>query len=312
MIRFSLLTVAITWAGAATADGPKVATDIAPVHSLVSQVMEGVGSPDLIIRPGVSPHGYSMRPSEAQALQSADLVVWVGEELAPWMVKPLASLAQGARQLELMDVEGTVHHDFRDLAGHSEERDGHDDAHHGHDEDEHDHEGVDPHAWLDPRNAQVWLTRIAEELSDIDPQNAAIYRDNATVAHTRLEALEGELSASLVAMQDVRYISFHDAYQYFEKRFGLEPVGTISLSDASSPGPARLAALRERIAKKGASCAFSEPQFDTRLFNAALGQEAVQIHELDPLGARLEPGPNLYPALLQSMADSFAACAKGD
>ncbi|KUJ76150.1 hypothetical protein AVO45_12595 [Ruegeria marisrubri] len=315
MLRFSLVAAVSVWAGAGVADVPRVATDIAPVHSLVSQVMEGVGAPDLILRPGASPHDYALRPSEARALQSADIVVWVGEALTPWMSKPLESLSPDAQKLELMEVEGTVLHDFRDLSEQEEEH-GREEDHHEHDEHTdahgHDHEGADPHVWLDPANARVWLTHIADALSELDPDNAPLYRKNAQAARDRLAGLEGDLAKRLSAMQGVGYISFHDAYQYFEKRFALEPVGTISLSDASTPGPARLAALRDRVAGSGVRCAFSEPQFDTRLFQAAIDGEPVKTYELDPLGVGLEPGAGLYPALLEKMAASFEACAKGE
>ncbi len=308
----------------ASAEAPKVVTDIAPVHSLVARVMEGVAEPQFVVPVGSSPHHHSMRPSEARALQSADVVFWIGEELTPWLPKPLSSLAENAAQVELLDVDGTVLHQFRDLSvdhddhndhdGHDEhddhaEHDDHDD--HADDEGGHRHEGVDPHAWLDTENARTWVKHIAETLAEIDPDNADVYRANAASADVELAELQTRITDGLAPMRNQKFITFHDAYQYFEKRFDLESAGTVSLGDASAPGPARLAAMRDLIGEQGIQCAFSEPQFDTRLIKAAAEGQAVQILELDPVGVGLEAGPELYPALLLAMVDSYSDCAGG-
>ncbi|MBY6081885.1 zinc ABC transporter substrate-binding protein [Ruegeria arenilitoris] len=353
MSRKFLLLAGVVLAGKAAADAPSVAVDIAPVHALVAQVMDGVAEPSLIIPPGASPHDHAMRPSEARALQSADVVFWVGPEMTSWLTDPLGALSEGATQVELLEVAGTVRHDFRDLADHHEgeeehadhddhsDHDDHDDHedhadhaehddHAGHDEhadhDEHekheehadhdahdddhghDHDGVDPHAWLDPENARVWVQAIAKTLSEKDPDNAARYQANADKAVEGLSALEAEIRADL-AQSEPRFVTFHDAYQYFERRFDLASSGTVSLGDASAPGPARLAELKARIAEQGIDCAFSEPQYDTRLISAATEGMDVQILVLDPIGATLEPGPTLYPDLLRAMAASFQACS---
>ncbi len=311
----------------ASAEAPKVVTDIAPVHSLVARVMEGVAEPQFVVPVGSSPHHHSMRPSEARALQSADVVFWIGEELTPWLPKPLSSLAEGAAQVELLDVDGTILHQFRDLSddhddhddhdGHDEhddhaEHDDHDDhSDHADGEDGHRHEGVDPHAWLDTANARNWVMHIAETLAEIDPDNADVYRANAASADVELAELQTRIADGLAPMRNQKFITFHDAYQYFEKRFDLESAGTVSLGDASAPGPARLAAMRDLISEQGIQCAFSEPQFDTRLIKAAAEGQAIQILELDPVGVGLEAGPELYPALLLAMVDSYSDCAGG-
>ncbi len=326
-LLFSLL------ATPALAEAPRVATDIAPVQSLVSLVMEGVGTPDLIVRPGASPHGYAMRPSEARALQEADLVVWMGEGLTPWLEKPLENLAGEASHLELLKVEGTVLLMYRDShagvdhEGHDEAEHEHeehaDDEHghgdhehddHGHDEahhvgDGHDHEGVDPHAWLDPRNAARWLDAVAGELARLDPENAERYRANAQSARAALDAQAEEIAERLEPMRDVPFIAFHDAYQYFETRFGLTLAGTVSLSDAGDPSPAQLADLRERVSEANVACAFTEPQFNPSLIETAIEGGDTRVFTLDPLGTGREPGPALYGQVLADMAESFAACA---
>lgn len=341
MLRsFALATVSLSVASvAAFAEPPKVATDIAPVHSLVAQVMNTVAEPSLIVRQGASPHGYSMRPSEARALQDADLVIWVGPELTPWFEKPLASLAEQAAKIELLDVPGTLQLEYRDLdngdheehADHADhddhdDHDNHDthddhddhaeaDEHKGHDDhtdhdEHHHHDGLDPHAWLDLQNAQIWLLAIAERLAEMDPENAEVYLLNAKTAAQDLKALETELKTKLSGLSDQPYVAFHDAYQYFETRFGLVIAGTVALGDASDPSPARVAALRNSIVGKGVTCAFAEPQFDPRLLEAATESGEVDIRVIDPLGSTLDIGPALYKQLVTAMADEFAACAK--
>jgi zinc transport system substrate-binding protein len=338
---------------AALAEVPQVATDIAPVHSLVAQVMGDLGEPALIVRPGASPHGYSMRPSEAAALESADLVVWIGEGLTPWLEGPVETLGEGAMVLELMSVEGTILHDYREGAtfgahdhgdheghdheGHDhEEAKGHDHDHdhdkaakaeahdhdHKHDHDHekaethagdhagHDHSGADAHAWLDPANGRVWLGAIAAELSRLDPDNAATYAANAAQGQAALEALEAELTDALAPMAQIGFVVFHDAYQYFERRFGLSAAGAISLSDASAPSAGRIAELRAAVADMGATCVFAEPQFSSGLVDTVFA-DAATVGLLDPLGQDLEPGAGLYPQVLRNMAGAFSTCLDG-
>lgn len=330
----------------ALADVPRVAVDIAPVHALVARVMEGVGAPDLVLPPGASPHGYSLRPSDARALQDADLVIWVGPELTPWLAGPLDNVAGDAARLELLEVEGLRRLGFREGAsfaahehgddehgdhdahdddhaqdhadhdhdaGHADHADDHADDHHddhASDTDAHDdhaHDGTDPHAWLDPVNAALWLDAIAAEMSRIDPDNAASYAANAAAARADLAARQDRIAARMSVLSG-GFIVFHDAYHYFEARFDIEAAGAISLSDATAPGPARVAEIRDLVADQGISCVFVEPQFNRGLVDAVFDGTGVRIGVIDPLGATLEPGPALYTALLDGMADAFEGC----
>ncbi|MGI9369033.1 MAG: zinc ABC transporter substrate-binding protein, partial [Ruegeria sp.] len=284
MLRFFMCAGFAGLAGSASAEAPNVVADIAPIHSLVARVMEGVAEPQFVVPAGSSPHHHSMRPSEARALQSADVVFWIGEELTPWMPKPLSSLAENAVHVELLDVDGTNLHQFRDLSEDHAEHDDHDDeddhyehaeVDHAEGENSHRHEGIDPHAWLDTENARTWVKYIAETLVEIDPDNADAYRSNAAAAEAEFAALQTRITIDLTPMRNQKFITFHDAYQYFEKRFDMESSGTVSLGDASAPGPARLSAMRDLIGDEGIQCAFSEPQFDTRLIKAAAEGQTV-------------------------------------
>lgn len=347
MIGFGALLAAQT----AQAQSPQVATDIAPVQSLVAQVMEGVGSPDVIVRAGQSPHGYAMRPSEAAALGGAELIVWMGEDLTPWLESALENLAGDARVITLLDVPNTVLWDSRDTATfHEVNEDGHDDHAHddhemhgdghddhaqddhadhashdeqdhgghdhgGHDDDGHDHghdhDGLDPHAWLDPTNAMTWLDVIAEELAAIDPANAGTYRSNAKAGQAELKDLQGALDTQLSPMRGKEFLVFHDAYQYFEQRFALNTAGAVSLGDASEPGPKRLVALRELVKEHDIHCVFAEPQFNTSVIASVFGDD-IRVGTLDPLGMAQKAGIGHYGATMQAMADEVAACLAAD
>lgn len=288
--------------GAALASPPKVAADIAPVHSLVAEVMGTLGAPALIVPSAASPHGHNMRPSEAAALSAADLVVWMGPALTPWLQQAIENLAGGARSLVLLDVHGTTRLPYRHDPHFEPESAAQAEAH------EHQPGEIDPHAWLDPENARLWLGAIAGALSEIDPENAAAYRTNAEAASERLAALVRELTNKLIPLGDRPFIVFHDAYQYFEHRFGLHAIGAISHGDAAPPGPRRISAMRKLIAETGAACVFAEPQFPSGLVATVTEGTAAKGAVLDPLGVTLQPGKELYPQLLNELAENLQSC----
>ena len=301
------------------ADVPNVAADIAPVHSLVSRVMEGVGAPKLVIKSGASPHDYRLRPSEAKALQDADLVFWMGEELTPWMNGALETLASKASITTLLDQEGVTLHDFRESAlfeahDHDEDKDHKDhDDHDDHDDDndhkDHDdHGGHDPHAWLSPENAKLWLNIIASKLSVADPQNAASYFMNAAAGQAEIEEMIVEVNVMLKPVQGGKFVVFHDAYQYFENDFDFYASGAISLGDSSDPSPARIQKVQKRIRDEGIQCVLAEPQFNEGLVVTVMEGSEATASVIDPLGAELNTGPNLYTQLIKNMAKTLRDC----
>ena len=325
LLTLSLATTLI--GGGAHADTPQVAVDIAPVHSLVARVMEGVAVPDLIIQPGASPHEYSLRPSEAAALQASDLVFWVGPGLTPWLADTIETLAQEASVTALSKLGGTVKlefrksamfevHDHDDHSGH-DDHDAHadHDAHDDHDDhdgtaghDEHDHGAYDPHTWLSPKNAMTWLNAIAGQLSAVDPDNAGAYYANAAAGRAEIEVLMGDVTAILDPLRNGRFIVFHDAYQYFEQDFNFPASGALSITDASDPSPARIAEIRDRIAEQGVDCVLAEPQFNPGLIATVLDGTDAQTGILDPIGSDLEPGSALYPDMIRNLAKALASC----
>ena len=317
---------------AAVAEVPRVVTDIAPVHSLVAQVMAGVGVPDLLIDQATSPHHFALRPSQARALQEADLVVWIGAGLSPALSGAIADLAGAGKEMALLSVpqtdllpiredarfEAHRHNDHDDHGhddqGHDDHDDhGHDD--HGHDDhqdgghEDHAHDGaIDPHAWLDPDNAVLWLTAIAEELAAADPDHAQTYRRNAENAAWQVEQLADQIEADFAATPPPAFIVFHDAYQYFEDAFEISAQGAISLSDASAPSAARLSEIRTIVAEQRVECLFAEPQFDPDILSAVADAAPVSIAVIDPYGGHIPAGVDFYPALLQDLATGISGC----
>ena len=295
----------------ALAEAPRVVADIAPVQGLVARVMDGVGTPALLIPPGASPHSHAMKPSHARALSDAQAVFMVGPDLTPWLLKPVETLAPQASHIVLMDAPGTLR--LPNRTGETFETHGHHEDHapeaaeagHAHHESE---AGTDPHAWLDPENGKLWLSAIAAELSRIDPANAPAYAANAARGAVEIDAARTDVQTALAAGQTPRFIVFHDAYQYMEHRFGLSAAGSISLGDATPPGPARVAQLRDKVAALGIDCAFSEPQFNADLLRTVFGGSNARMAVIDPLGTTIPEGPDFYPALIRSVGKALATC----
>jgi len=277
----------LTSVATASAEAPRVVASLVPVHALVAGVMRGVGTPTLLLRGG-SPHTATLRPSEARALQDADVVFWVGEDLEAFLARPLKSLPRGARVVALSEAAGV------DLLALGDDHD-------------HDH-AVDLHIWLDPANAQAMVAEVVATLSAADPANAARYRANGAAVREDLAALDVELRQVLAPISNRPYVVFHDAYRYFERRYGLTPAGAIAVSPDRRPGARTLRTIRARIVSTGALCVFTEPQFEPAVVRSIVAGTGARTGVLDPLGAGLDPGPGAYATLMRNLAGALAAC----
>ena len=298
----------------------KVVASIKPIHSLASYLMDGVGKPDLIVDGYASPHGFAMKPSHAKMLQNADLIFWIGEDLESFLEKPLNSIAKKAEKIELMEIKGLNKLEFRernifeghDDHGHDEHKKEDEHKEHGHKEDKHDdhhehaHGEHDPHIWLDPMNAKVILKEMAEHLIENDQKNASTYKANLKKALKDLDKLTKKVKSEL--NKDFKSIVFHDAYQYFEKRFDVNVLGAFTVNTDVMPGAEQLAEIREIIEHDKVSCVFSEPQFNPDIINAVAKDMDIKTGVLDPLGATLTPGKTLYFDLISNMSKSFKSC----
>lgn len=331
---------------------PDVVVDIPPVHALVAQVMGDLGQPTLLLEPGADAHGYALRPSQARNLQNADLVVWLGPQMTPWMERALANIGAGATTVSLLRVEGTFLRSYGDEGGHSHEghdhhdhkghdhdheghkhhdHKGHDHDHEGHNHHDHDHEGhghdhdhdaaahgahehsgLDPHAWLDPANPQIWLEEIARQLAVLDPQNGETYAANAQKARAQIVSLDQEVQATLAAVQGKPFVVGHDAYGYFTGHYGLQAVGAVALGDASSAGAQHLQDLRKTLLDKGVICAFPEQGAPSKQLEVVIEGTPVRLGgALDPEGVGFQAGPALYGDMMRAMAQTLKACLEG-
>ena len=291
---------------------PNVVVSIKPIHSLVSAVMQGRTEPYLIIQNTRSPHTFSLKPSEAVILANAEVVFWVGVGLEPFLRKPVKTIANNAISAELMRVQGLTRFKFRnwrDLDKHAV--DGHDEkgeAVHNNRSVNYEHSTIDPHVWLDPLNAKVLVQEIKRVLVDADPDSAERYALNAEAIIGKLDKLLYEVRKILQPVKGKSYFVFHDAYQYFEKRFGISTAGFITAAPEGAVGARRLADIRTKLKKYGPTCVFAEPQFETKLVSLITEGTKAKTSVIDPLGAELKAGPELYFSLIRNMAVKIRNC----
>ncbi|WP_193369449.1 zinc ABC transporter substrate-binding protein [Pelagibius marinus] len=282
-----------------------VVTSIKPVHSLVAAAMQGAGTPHLIVEGGASPHSYSLKPSDAAALEEAKVVVWVGESLETFLASSIATLAQDAEVVELSGIPGLKLLPYR--AGGAweahEEEEEHDESH-----GDGEHGETDMHLWLDPDNAKAIVAAVAEALTRADPDNSGIYLANTRIMSYRLDQLVQEVEYDLAPVKDAPFVVFHDAFQYFDTRFALNNVGSVTVDPDRQPGAARLKQIRAKVAELGARCVFAEPQFEPRLLEVVTEGTQAKVGLLDPLGADIPDGPELYFELLRRNAAALKDC----
>ena len=298
----------------------KVVTSIKPLHSLASYLMDGIGKPGLIVDGNASPHSFSLKPSHAKMLQNADIVFWVGEGMENFLKKPLSSIAKKAKKIELIEVKGLnilkfrernifEEHNHDDHAKKEDDHDDHDHDDHAKKEDDHDghaHGDYDSHIWLDPMNAKVILNKMAEHLIENDTENTSKYKNNLKKALKEIDTLTIQVMTEL--NKSLPSIVFHDAYQYFEQRFNVNILGAFTVNPDVMSGAEQLAKIREIIEHENVACVFSEPQFNPDIINAVAKDMKIKTGVLDPLGATLDSGKNLYFDLIKNMSLSFKDC----
>lgn len=298
-----VLAGAIGPASPAAADtkAPTVVVSIAPLHSLAAAIMVGVGAPKLLLERRTSPHDTTLRPSQARALARADLVLWVGPELERFMVTLLQSGRPGRRVLSAMQLPGIErrrtrkHGVWTNSDGHEVEATG---------------AASDPHIWLSTGNARTIAGALAQTLTEIDPAHAQAYRRNLADLGRELAALDSEIGKRLAPFRETPFVLLHDAFQYFEKAYGLHPVGALVRKAAGGAGARRLYELRQVIAERGVRCIAADPFGSSALARTLARAKALTLIALDPMGAATPPGPGLYPAMMRANAEALASCLR--
>jgi zinc transport system substrate-binding protein len=267
--------------------------------------MSGAGAPQLLISGSASPHAYALKPSDARKLENAQVIFWVGPQLETFLLQPLTTLGADAQVYALVDTPGLLKRPIREGGLWEPHEDGP------------SHEGdsgkgaLDPHFWLDPENGAAMARDVAFALSEADPRHAAQYRDNAEGFARRMAELNAALEERLRPVAAQSYIVFHDAYQYFERRYGLSPVGSVSVAADRPAGVRRVVEIRNRIAGSEVKCVFTPPQFSPKLISVLTEKSNTRHAALDELGTDITAGPGLYEALLVHLADSFESCLAG-
>ena len=339
-----LLTLMII--GSASASESKIVVSINPIHSLVASVVEGIATPELLIKGAYSVHGYQTKPSDARLLESSDVIVWIGPTMESTLIASISNVRENTTVIEVGTMHGLQLYETRESpeGGHGDEDEDHGDLeeeeeHHGEDEDHGDSEGeeenhdeeedhgdsegeedqhgeeeghahsrYDMHIWLDINNAKVITKETAEHLAEFFPQHEAQLTSNANKTLEKLDALEAELRSLSKSFSSSPYVVFHDAYQYLEKMLKLNNVGTVTVNPERAAGAKRLLELRETVSETGATCVFKEPQFSPKVLEIISEGTDLKIGTLDPLGADIEPGPNAYFEIMRNMVRSLKEC----
>ena len=321
-MRLVLSVLATCLAVSPAVAAPKVIASVVPVHGIVSAVMGDTGQPELLLSGSMSEHRATFTPQQIADLGKADVVFIIGRGLEGKLSQISGSEAvSGKTFVELSTVPGIVTHPIREggawEAHDHDHGEGHDHAEGGDHDHDHDHdhgeekEGVlnfDPHVWLDPQNASAMASAVAAELAKADPANAETYRKNAEAFSASLDQLSSQLAAELAPVKTVPYVVFHDAYQYFEQRFGLSAAGSISDVSANAPSAKRLREVRAKIKDVKAACVFREPQYDGKVVQTVIEGTKAREGVLDPLGADITPGPEAYQQLLTKLSKSLKDC----
>ena len=283
------------------AELPKVLVSVKPVHSLVAQVMQGIGEPDLLLSGTVSPHTYAMRPSDSRKLHAADVVFWVGPSLETFLFKALSIIKSDTQVIALTQQTGInlVKTRSSHLHGHNDET-----------QNVAEHE-INPHIWLDPINAKSIVKIAVSALSEIDPENGLIYRKNGDDAIARLTVLDNELRDLLNPIIRKSYVVFHDAYQHFEKHYGLNSIAAVTVDAGKTPGAKGIVELKKLIVENKVKCIFAEPQFEPKIIKTITEDSDTEIGTLDSLGAAIDSGPAAYEQIMRKLADSLLTCLNG-
>ena len=278
----------------------KVVTTIKPLHSLVSNVMDGVGEPSLIIEGSSSPHSFVLKPSHAKLIEQADIIFWIGEDIETFMEKPLDSIAKKAKKISFMELNSIDKLKFREenIFEHEDhDKHGHEGHHHGE---------YDAHIWLDPLNAKKMLHEIAHKLSDLDPDNADKYNENADETITAIDEMVNKINKN--TNKNAKFVVFHDAYQYFEKRFGFHTAGALTINPDVLPGAKQISEIQEVITEKDIKCIFSEPQFNPKIIETIAQDTDIKTGVLDPLGSVFEASKSQYFKLIKDLAEKLQGC----
>ena len=306
---FAALSVAL-WGSAAHRADAAVVASIKPLGFIASAIADGVTDTQVLLPDGASEHDYSLRPSDVKRLQNADLVVWVGPDMEAFMTKSVQGTPE-AKKVTIADLAKV-----KPLLQKGSDDDG-DEHDHDHDDgensDHHHHHGdYNMHLWLSPEIAKASAVAIHEKLVELMPQSRAKLDANLHAFEAQLAATDKQVGTELAPLKGKGYFVFHDAYGYYEKHYGLTPLGHFTVNPEIQPGAQRLHEIRTQLVEQKATCVFAEPQFRPAVVEAVARGTSVRMGTLDPLGTSIKLGKESYSQFLTQLANQYASCLKGD
>lgn len=306
---FAALSVAL-WGSATHRADAAVVASIKPLGFIASAIADGVTDTQVLLPDGASEHDYSLRPSDIKRLQNADLVVWIGPDMEAFMTKSVQGTLE-AKKVTIADLAKV-----KPLLQKGSDDDG-DEHDHDHDDgensDHHHHHGdYNMHLWLSPEIAKASAVAIHEKLVELMPQSRAKLDANLHAFEAQLAATDKQVGTELAPLKGKGYFVFHDAYGYYEKHYGLTPLGHFTVNPEIQPGAQRLHEIRTQLVEQKATCVFAEPQFRPAVVEAVARGTSVRMGTLDPLGTSIKLGKESYSQFLTQLANQYASCLKGD
>ncbi|ELP5727872.1 zinc ABC transporter substrate-binding protein ZnuA [Vibrio vulnificus] len=287
MIRFLLISLMLMLPFRAMAI--EVLTSIKPLQLMVNELMLGVNEPTLLVSSNASPHDYALKPSDVKKIRQADLVIWFGKDLEPFLTKLLEEQRSVLTISEIQDLP------LREYEN-------------GHAHDGHEHGRFDPHFWMGIDIVEKIAPKITQRLIEVDGANKQQYQTNLASFLHRLAVTDEQLRTSLSSVKSAGYFVFHDAYGYFETRYQLNNLGHFTVSPERKPGAKTLIQIRNRLAQGDVRCVFAEPQFTPAVIESVLRGSDVKTGLLDPIGSEISLVPGSYFEFLLGMGDSFFRC----
>ncbi|MDG2006722.1 MAG: zinc ABC transporter substrate-binding protein [Thermodesulfobacteriota bacteirum] len=283
------------------AEDMKIVSSIKPLHSIVSNVVGDDNSVDLLLDGSYSPHNFQLKPSHIKILQNADVIFYIDDSsLETFLARPLKTIKKSSKKISIANNSKLTFHSFRE-GGIWEEKDSGDRHNHSHGE-------FDPHFWLDTNNVKKITKQVVVELSKVNPNKKTIYKKNAKIFIQQINEKKKYMATELNRIKNKPFIVFHDGYQYYEKEFGLNSAGSISVNHEISPTPKRIDEIKSKIRQSNVVCIFKEPQFSSKVVQTIIKDTNAKEGTMDPLGFDLEPGRDLYLQLMDKLTKSLKDC----
>ncbi|BFU60061.1 MULTISPECIES: zinc ABC transporter substrate-binding protein ZnuA [Rodentibacter] len=295
-----------------------VLASVKPLGFIASSIANGVTDTQVLVPPGASPHDYSLKLSDIQKVKSADLVLWIGEDVDSFLDKPINQIDR-KKVITIADLEGIepllgkAHHEHSHEEGEHNHKHSHKDENkgeHDHDHDHDHHEGLTTnwHVWYSPAISRIVAQKVADKLTTQFPDKKELIAKNLDNFNRTLEIQSDKIKAQLAPFADKGFFVFHDAYGYFNDAYGLKQTGYFTINPLVAPGAKTIAHIKEEIEEHRVNCLFAEPQFTPKVIESLAQSTKVNVGRLDPIGDSVTLGENAYVNFLQATADSYAQC----